>query len=198
MHPAIEFAARARVAGGGVMPRRYRLALAMLLPLWGGCAAIRETAPAPSPSDGVDFIVVRHAETAGDDPDDPSLSPAGRARAQALAELLAREPLQAVYATEFRRTRQTAEPAAQAHGLPVNAYFSRGDSGETARQWRQRHHAGTVLIVGHSDNVADLAATLCGCASLPMDEREYDRVSVVHVAAGGRAELRTRRYGSAP
>lgn len=198
MRPAIGFAARARVAGGDVMPRRYRLALAMVLALSGGCVGIRQAAPAPSPADGVDFIVVRHAETAGDDPDDPSLSPAGRARAQALAGLLAREPLQAVYATEFRRTRQTAEPAAQAHGLPMTAYFSRGDSGETARQWRQRHHAGTVLIVGHSDSVADLAAALCGCASLPMDEREYDRVSTVHVGTDGRAELRMRRYGGAP
>jgi broad specificity phosphatase PhoE len=168
-------------------------ALLLMLPLLAACASgpAREAASAP-----LTFIVVRHAEKATDDPENPSLSAAGLARADALAQRLHDVPLVAVYATEFRRTRQTAHPAATAHGLPVEAYYARGPAGEVAAQWKQRHRAGTVLVVGHSNTVPDLVAALCGCAAAPMDETEYDRVSIVRVHADRPATLEVQRYGA--
>ena len=150
----------------------------------------RDTADAP-----LTVIVVRHAEKASDDPQDPRLSDAGRARADALAVRLKDAPLVAVYATEFRRTQQTARPTADAHGMPVGAYFARGPARESAAQWKQTHRAGTVLVVGHSNTVPDLVAALCGCTVQPMDDSEYDRLSIVRVDATGRATLEVERYG---
>lgn len=43
----------------------------------------------------------------------------GKAQAAALAERLAAEPIAAVYASPAWRARQTAQPAARAHALPV-------------------------------------------------------------------------------
>lgn len=142
------------------------------------------------------FIVVRHAEKATDDPQDPNLSAAGRARADALAQRLRDAPLVAAYATEFRRTQQTARPSADAHGLQVAAYFARGPAAESAAQWKQAHRSGTVLIVGHSNTVPDLVAALCGCTVQPMDDTEYDRLSIVRVDTAGRATLEVERYGA--
>ncbi len=168
-------------------------ALVLVASLAAACAT---TPPSGAASAPLAFIVVRHAEKATDDPQDPSLSPAGLARADGLAERLRDVPLAAVYATEFRRTRQTAQPAASANGLPVDAYFARGPADEVAAQWKQRHRAGTVLVVGHSNTVPGLVAALCGCTAAPMDDTEYDRLSIVRIDSDGRATLEVQRYGA--
>ena len=48
------------------------------------------------------------------------------------AGLPADAPLVAAYATEFRRTQQTAQPTAASHALPVQAYYARGPASEIA------------------------------------------------------------------
>ncbi|UOV06019.1 histidine phosphatase family protein [Pseudoxanthomonas sp. F37] len=174
------------------MPRRFHLLLALLLvPLLAACATAL-----PPETPPLTFVVVRHAEKATDDPEDPGLTAAGRARATALAERLRHAPLVAAYATEFRRTQQTAQPSAALHGLGVKGYFARGPAAEIAAQWRQAHRSGTVLVVGHSNTVPDLVAALCACTAAPMDETEYDRISIVRFAADGRASLDVQRYGA--
>jgi probable phosphoglycerate mutase len=50
---------------------------------------------------------------------DPELSVAGHRQAEHLAEYLAEEHLDAIYASPLRRARQTAEPLARLHGLDV-------------------------------------------------------------------------------
>lgn len=50
---------------------------------------------------------------------DPELSTAGLAQAEHLADYLASEPLDAVYASPLRRAFQTAEPIAARRGLPI-------------------------------------------------------------------------------
>lgn len=77
-----------------------------------------------------------------------------------------------MYSTDTRRTRATATPAAQAHGLAVTSYDARGAEA-FAGELRARHPAGLVLVVGHSNTVPALAAALCGCAVAPMTEQEY-------------------------
>jgi broad specificity phosphatase PhoE len=160
-----------------------------------GCAS--QALPAPDPTAVLSFVVVRHAEKSVDDAEDPNLSPAGRTRAAALARELSGVPLAAIYATEYRRTQQTAQPTAAAQGQPVSRYFSRGPASETVAQWRERHRHGTVLVVGHSNTVPDLVAALCHCQVAFMAEDEYDRWSVVRFDASGQARLETRRYGAA-
>ena len=49
-------------------------------------------------------VVVRHAEKAASDGKDPDLSPAGRARAEALARILKDSGIATIFTTEFKRT----------------------------------------------------------------------------------------------
>ena len=62
-------------------------------------------------------ILVRHAEKASEPPDNPPLSEAGAARAEALVHALADARIDAVIATQYRRTQDTGREVATARGL---------------------------------------------------------------------------------
>jgi broad specificity phosphatase PhoE len=74
----------------------------------------------------VQHYVVRHAVAGerkrwkGPDEERP-LSPKGRRQAEALADLLAREPVGRIWSSPALRCRQTVEPLAARLGLPVEA-----------------------------------------------------------------------------
>lgn len=144
-------------------------------------------------------IVVRHAEKASDDPRDPTLSEAGRARAQALAGALAKAGLDAVFSTQYRRTRLTAGPAAEAAGIQVQVRPIDGGNAATyaadlARELRALPAGSTALVVGHSNTVPGLVEAISGQAAAEMPETEYDRLTVVTLDADGDARVVTSRY----
>ncbi len=165
------------------------LAAAALALLLAGCATPRDRAlPATT------FVLVRHAEKAADDPRDPGLTDAGKARAARLAASLADAPLRAVYATAYRRTRDTAGPSAAAHGLEVAVYDAREPAADFAARLRAAHRSGTVLVVGHSNTVPAIAAALCACPVAPMREDEFDRRIEIRLGPEGPASLSEGPY----
>ena len=135
------------------------------------------------------FVVVRHAEKASDTARDPELSDAGHARARALAAALRDAPLVAAWSTGYLRTRQTAAPAAQAHGLETQSYDAALPAAELARRLREANAGGTVLVVGHSNTVPGIVAALCGCEVAAIDEATYGGRYDVRFDADGRATL---------
>jgi broad specificity phosphatase PhoE len=143
---------------------------------------------------GITFVLVRHAEKADDGSKDPPLSTAGAARALALATGLRDAPLRAAYATAYRRTQATAAPSASAHSLPVTTYEAKLAAGEFADKLRHDHVDGTVLVVGHSNTIPDIAAALCQCSVPPMGDGEFDRRITIRIDARGRAALQAERY----
>ena len=154
------------------------------------CLLLPSACVAPQPREAaVAFVLVRHAEKAADDPRDPSLSQAGRERAQALARVLRDEPIVAAYATQYRRTAETAQPTADAHGLTVVAYDADLPATALATRLRRDHASGTVLVVGHSNTVPDIVAALCGCAVPPLAESDYGDLYRITHAADGTARL---------
>jgi phosphohistidine phosphatase SixA len=172
------------------------LALAFLTgPLYGQ-GPVRGRAAAAATT----IVIVRHAEKATDDPRDPSLSDAGRQRARDLAAALAGADLTAVYATQYRRTRDTAAPAAAAAGIAVAERSVPADdvpafAADLARHVLSAHAGRTVLIVGHSNTVPELVKALTGAAVAPIADDEYDRLYVVVGGGGAGARLIASRYG---
>ncbi len=174
-----------RIAG---MP--FALLFASML---GACATQPGEPPTrPRDSPALEVVVVRHAEKLADG-NDPALSDPGRARAQRLAHLLRDAPLVAVYSTDTQRTRQTAKPSADGHGLAVTIYDPRVPPAEFVARLREMHPHGTVLVVGHSNTAPAIAAALCRCGVEPMAETEFDRVMRVDFAADGTARLSVER-----
>jgi len=144
-------------------------------------------------------VVVRHAEKATDDPRDPSLSEAGQARAAALAERLANTPPDAIYATQFRRTRDTAAPTAAAAGVavqvrPVDASNAATHAADLARELHALPAGSTALVVGHSNTVPGIVAAVSGQRVPDMPETEYDRYTVIVLDGKGGGRVFDSRY----
>lgn len=168
------------------MPSTLRLLIALSFAL-----ALAAPACADAVADTL-VVLVRHAEKADDGGKDPALAPAGRARAESLAARLSGMRLDAVYATPYRRTRQTAEPAARAAGLAVREYAPDGVA--LLRALRESHRGQGVLVVGHSNTVPALVEALSGTAVPTIGDDEYGHLFVVAIAADGRARLLRAAY----
>ena len=128
-------------------------------------------------------FIVRHAERAdagmasakvpGADPD---LSGAGVARANSLAAMLKDARIRTVITTEFKRTKQTAEPVATAAGVSLTVIDSKDVTGllKTVRS-----STGNVLVVGHSNTLPDVLKGLGVTEPITVGEDEFDSLFVV-------------------
>ena len=168
-----------------------RLVAYLLLSALAACSST----PAVKDSDAAaTFVIVRHAEKSSDDAQDPSLSETGKARAQSLARLLADASLSAAYATGFRRTQQTAQPAADAHGIKITIYDAKMPATTLAAQLRATHAHGAVLVVGHSNTVPDIVSALSGQPVDAISDDQYDLVYRVGTGSDGKVTLTRDRY----
>jgi len=146
-------------------------------------------------------FVVRHAERAASAAtaapaqammtDDPPLSAAGEHRAAKLASMLASAGIRAIYTSEYRRTRQTAEPLAKQLGITVSTRPAKDPDGLIADV---RSGDGNVLIVGHSNTVPDLLRKLGVADAVTIGDNEYDNLFVVFRNRSGEATLVRLRF----
>ena len=96
------------------------------------------------------YYFIRHAEKLRIDKTDqnPSLTEKGLERANAWQEIFSNVNLDAVYSTDYLRTKLTAKPTADSKNLPILIY----DSKDIYSDSFQRETSGqTVLVVGHSN-----------------------------------------------
>lgn len=137
-------------------------------------------------------LVVRHAEKSGSG--DVDLSPAGFARADALAHVVAKASLDAIYTTNLKRTRQTADPTETATGLTATE-FGPFEVEALVGHLLDNHSGGTVLVVAHSNTVDDIVDRLGGPAIDELDEDEFDSLFVVTRRCCWQADLSVLQYG---
>lgn len=152
------------------------------------------------PSSNAQLVVlVRHAEKAEAPPDDVALSEAGRARARALADALASAHVDAIVTSQFRRTRETAEPVAAATRVAPTIVPTDPDLGAHARAVadRVRQAGSTVLVVGHSDTIPAIISALGGPDVGPICEAEYANLFLLVLAEGQPPRFVRSTYGQA-
>lgn len=148
------------------------------------CLLTSATLPAHAMPDVV--VLVRHAEKAPEPGSDPALSDAGAQRAQALVKALAGLGVNAVITTQYRRTRDTAAPLAQALGVqPQVIETRRGDMPGHVQAVADavRAQNGAVLVVGHSNTVTALLAALGGPKLAELCETSFHHAFVLQPAA---------------
>src|SRR5579872_107762 len=141
------------------------------------------------------IIVVRHAERATQAQDTP-LSPAGAARANELAHVLAGVKLSVIYVTQFLRTQQTAEPTASSEGMQLTVFKTgSGYPRALVHEILTKHSGETVLVVTHGDTIAAILGEL-GIQHAPIPASEYDDLFVCSVYGKPPAQLLPLRYGA--
>ncbi len=123
------------------------------------------------------IFLVRHAEKAqGGDTKDPELSEQGRARAQSLANALKDAGITAIYATEFKRTQQTAEPLASSAKINVTTVPANETPALVAKLQATE---GNALVVGHSNTIPEIAKALGASIVFALNESDYDDLFVL-------------------
>ena len=165
----------------------------------GGTAAARATTTAPAPPQVTTVYLVRHAEKAALPANDPPLTPAGEARARALAAALRDAGVQAIITTQLLRTRETARPLAELLHVMPEVVAAGGPSREHAKAVAEavRAHAGqTVLVVGHSNTVNQIIEQLGGPKLPDICDNAYANIFVVHLSSGGPTHLARADYGA--
>ena len=124
----------------------------------------------------VTVVMVRHAETV-QAADDPGLSGEGNERARELARMLEFTGIDAIYTSEFQRTRQTAAPVAALIGVEPVA-LPAADLRKLVQALTREHRGETVLVVGHSNTLPRLADAL-GEPIADIAETDYGNIYVL-------------------
>lgn len=132
--------------------------------------------------DETTFIFTRHAEKMKSDDSDPSLNEEGQKRADKLLRLLGQyETIDAVYSTDYKRTRETAQPVAVYFQIPVKIYNPR-ELESFKNQLLAKHHSEVVLIVGHSNTTPALINLVMGQDRVEqIDESDYSNMYVITI-----------------
>lgn len=147
------------------------------------------------------MIFVRHAEKAATPADDPGLSAAGQRRAAELARQLVDadviQGIDAIYSTPFRRTKETAQPVADALDLPINTYDIE-DVEPILESILKKHKGKIILVVAHSNTLPVLIANLGASKRVPpIAEDEYDNIYIISIPWFGKTKTIRLRYGEA-
>src|SRR4029453_18740358 len=99
----------------------------------------------------------------------------GKKRATLLVRMFREAGVSAIFTSEFNRTKQTAEPLAQALGITPKQIASDLNAARA-----QVLAAGTLsIVVGHSDSVPELIGALGGPADIEIKDTGCDRMFVM-------------------
>jgi broad specificity phosphatase PhoE len=107
------------------------------------------------------YYFIRHAEKDQSNPSEknPHLMDKGLQRADNWSTILGNIHFDAVYSTDYNRTKETAEPTASKNGLEITIYDPRMtdiDSFLDATKGK------TVLVVGHSNTIPEFVNKVIG------------------------------------
>jgi len=107
------------------------------------------------------YYLIRHAEKDRTDPSNhnPNLTDVGLQRAENWANYFKDIEFDAVYSSDYNRTKQTALPTAKANDLEIQFY---NPSDLQVEIFKKNTKGQTVLIVGHSNTTPKFTNELLG------------------------------------
>jgi len=136
--------------------------------------------------------VVRHAERA-DSSADSELSADGVKRSMALSKELAAAGVTRIFATERKRTVQTAAPLAQALHV-TTTIVPAADEATLVEKVRESKRTDRVLIVGHSNTVPSILHRLGVTETISIADDEFDNLYIAVPTLDGAAVLVRLKY----
>lgn len=141
-------------------------------------------------------ILVRHAEKKIEpNNQDPDLSPEGVDRALEIARVFGESGINAIYATQFKRTQQTVQPLAERTSVPVSL-LNANQTDELVERIQTSLRGQTIFVAGHNNSVPAIISRLSGEAYPLIPESEYDNLFVVTIYRFGKAKVVKLKYGA--
>ena len=138
-------------------------------------------------------FVVRHAEK-GPEPEDPGLTDEGRRRAVELARVLQDARINALFATQFKRTGETLAPLAAAlRTKPV--LLAAADLNGLIARLQALPPGSRAVVASHSNLVHLIVARLSGIRLPQLTDADYDRLFVVTITGKGTGSAVVLRFG---
>lgn len=142
-------------------------------------------------------ILVRHAEKKIEPNNpDPDLAPEGVERALEIARVFGDTGINAIYATQYKRTQQTVKPLADRTGVPITLLDSK-QTEQLVERIQTELRGKTVFVAGHNNTVPAIVSTLSGETYPPIPETEYDNLFIVTIYRFGKAKVLKLKYGKA-
>jgi broad specificity phosphatase PhoE len=107
------------------------------------------------------YYFIRHAEKLRVDKTDrnPNLNLKGFKRAEAWKEVFSNISFDAIYSTDYTRTKLTAKPTADSKNLPILMYNPRD---MYSKAFQNQTKGKTILVVGHSNTTNVFANKVIG------------------------------------
>jgi broad specificity phosphatase PhoE len=164
------------------MTKKYLLLFLLVL-------AIQSSISAQENEDIFTIYLVRHSEKdlTSSRPSDPPLTACGKERSVNLSNFLKDVPLDAVYSSNYSRTKNTALPTAKSKGLEITIYNPEELETFSKQLLKSKQDA---LVVGHSNTTGVLAGILVDEEIGEFNLDIYDRIyQVVIYNHSGRLHL---------
>lgn len=140
-------------------------------------------------------ILVRHAEKAKSNDNNPNLSEIGQQRAKLLAQILKSVSINAIYATEFARTQETAKPLSEIISIPIKI-IEANSTDKLLDELQNKHKGENILVVGHSNTLPFIIEKLGKTKIQEINESEYDNLFILNISENNKAKLLNLKYGS--
>jgi phosphohistidine phosphatase SixA len=143
--------------------------------------------------------VIRHAEyTPG--PQDPSLNQTGRDRAEQLLRVLYKAKVDAIFCTQWTRTKETAQPLATKNNIAPITYQDTDISGLMQQIRSETYRGKNLLVIGHSNTVPSIIRELIpGCPVIWQDVANYHHdLFIVTFRNPELRDVKHLRYGEIP
>ena len=125
------------------------------------------------------IYLVRHSEKEISSNNNPELTKCGDLRSENLSIFFKDVPLDAVYSTDYQRTKNTAFPTAKSKELKIE-YYNPNNLEKLSKLLKNLKK--DVLVVGHSNTTGVLAGLLVGEEIGEFDLNIYNRVYQVVVS----------------
>lgn len=125
------------------------------------------------------WLVVRHADRNGNADE---LTAAGKRRAEALKSLGENLRVTAIYSTDYKRTRETVQPLAEALGIDVQLYDVADPNWLDAAA--EENAGGVIVVVGHSNTTPAVVRALAGVKSPEIGHDQYDQLFLIRTGPG--------------
>lgn len=145
-------------------------------------------------------VFIRYADVELGDDSNPGLTAAGQVRAEELVRMVGDidvvAGIDAIFATQFRNTQETAEPLAKMLQMPVQVIDADNVRGLTDLIL-QEYKGRIVLVITNRKALPQLIQRFHGSKNLPpMDDSEYDNLYIVSIPWYGKVKTLRLKYGA--